>query len=70
MTLSDASGIHTTKLVTKSDRVEMLHGVTKSLLLTVTPLDYFGFLLIQKTQVSLNLLSVLAFFLRYYSNNL
>lgn len=70
MTLSDASGIHTTKLVTKSDRVEMLHAVTKSLLLTVTPLDYFGFLLIQKTKVSLNSLSVLAFFLRYYGNNL
>lgn len=69
ITLPDASSIHMTKLVTKSDRVEKLHGIIKSLLLTSALLDYFSFLLIQKNQ-SVSELVCLLFSLSYYSNDL
>lgn len=68
MMLPEASGIHTTKLWTKPDRMEKFHGIPKPLLLTAAPLDYFSLLLIQNPQVSLTSLS--GFALRYHSNSL
>lgn len=58
------SSIHMTKLVTKSDRVEKLHGIIKSLLLTSALLDYFSLLLIQKNQSVSELIKCACFFLK------